>query len=48
MTHLEILLLIVGLLFSVGLAVAAFVLNEMLIDIREMKAMLEERLSDER
>ena len=42
MTHTEILLLIVGLLFSVGLAVAAFVLNEILIDIREMKAMLEE------
>jgi hypothetical protein len=42
MTHTEILLFIICLMFAGGIGIAAFILNEILIDIREMKAMLEE------
>ena len=43
MTHGEILLLIVGLLAAVGVGFVAFILNEILIDIKELRAMIEER-----
>ena len=43
MTHGEILLLIIGLFAAGGVCFVAFILNEILIDIKELRAMIEER-----
>ena len=43
LTPSELLFFIVDLLFITGLGIVAFILNEILIDVRELKAKLEER-----
>lgn len=43
MIEIEIVLIVVLSLIGVGLGIGAFILNEVVIELREMKLMLEER-----